>query len=120
MRWKRSTQRRAGKRRGASRMLRLVRSRKSSRASTDGKPYRACLGGRAECFDLPLDGEALERDALDLAHPLAREAEAAPDLLERGRLHIAVQSVAHPDDVAFPRGKLGYRPAQGVHAEADR
>src|SRR5262245_57925266 len=61
---------------------------------------RAPLGG-AKSFDLALHREPLESVGLDLPHALARDAHPAADLLEGGRLDIAVQSVAELDDVAF-------------------
>src|SRR5438552_1587585 len=68
---------------------------------------------RLQGLDLALDGEPLERLRLDLAHPLPRQSERPPDLLERLRIGVAVHPVAQLQDVA-----LALR--EGVHGPAER
>src|SRR6185503_2461310 len=94
---------------------RARRCRRGTRRCRDAQP----LGG-AESFDLALNGEPLERVGLDLAHALARDAQATADLLERGGLDVSVQAVAELDHVALALRQLGDGAPEDLHVEADR
>src|SRR5437763_8502803 len=68
---------------------------------------------RLQRLDLALDCEPLERLRLDLAHPLPRQSERPPDLLERLRVGVAVHPVPQLQDVARAL-------REGVHVSAER
>jgi len=59
------------------------------------------LGGVGHRVELAVDGEALERRGLDLAHALARDSQLPADRLERLRVAVAVQAVAKLHDLAL-------------------
>src|SRR6266545_150449 len=90
------------------------------RSLPQGPPSSFELGDVLERFDLAVDRELLERVRLDLAHPLAREAELPPDRLQRGRVAVAVEPVSELDNLALAVGQLSDCAVQDLLLEADR
>src|SRR5688500_6206763 len=74
-------------------------------------PQLACVG--AQAVGAHADPELRHDLALDLAHPLPGEPEAAADLVEGARLAV-VEAVAHPDDRLLAVLQRGEHAAQVV------
>src|ERR671935_734315 len=95
----------------------------SARGSGKTPRYRSStvprLGSRlGDGFHLTQPRQALERLRLDLAHPFARQAEAAADLLERLRLRV-VEPVAQDQDLPLPVAQCAQRLRQRLAAQRD-
>jgi hypothetical protein len=58
--------------------------------------------------DLAPLGETAQRFRLELAHPLAGDAEDPPDLLERLRLRRAAQALAEVQDLLLALTEFGH------------
>src|SRR6266508_533519 len=80
---------------------------------------RAWLGRASKSLDLAVDGEALKRLRLDLAHALPRQAEASPNLVEGFRIRVAVHSVAELQHVLLAFGQRAHRSMQCLFREPD-
>src|SRR5215210_7508823 len=89
------------------------------RSSAVSSPSKTIGLGSAQGFDLAVDCEALERLGLDLANPLAGQAHPTSDLVERLRVRVAVEAVAHLYDLLLPVGEVLDRTAEDVLLQAD-
>src|SRR5439155_6351650 len=76
------------------------------------------LGRVRDRVELAVDGEALERRGLDLAHALARDSQLPADRVERLRVAVAVEAVAELDDLALALRQLVDGATQGLLLEA--
>src|SRR5918995_986695 len=77
-------------------------------------PSPACWLGRLGEVGEVAGLELHQRVALDLPDALARDAEAAADLLERGRRAVVVEPVAELDDGPLAIRELREHPAHGL------
>src|SRR4029079_3541319 len=88
-------------------------------ASTWTTPRAAELGGRVrDRVELAVQGEALERCGLELAHAHSRDTQLPADRLERLRVAVAVQAVAKLHDLALTFRQLVDGTAQRLLLEA--